>query len=276
MTPLNPIDREALRARARSARPFPNVRIDDFLEESFAEEVNAAFPSFEGATRVGRIFRSVNERGKVQVTDARTFAEPLARLNRALAAPEFLDLLSYAFDIPDLVGDAELVGGGIHQTGPRGHLDVHVDFNFIKGRGLYRRLNILVYFNKDWQPEWGGDVELWDSEVRNCVHSFGPVFNRCVIFETSAVSFHGVTAVRCPEGRVRQSFAAYYYTAEAPPHWSDQEQDTVFRARPDERFKGAVLMPMERARWRLREALRGARTLVKRGIPAGTRPRRQG
>lgn len=276
MTILHPIDREELRNQVWMAKPFPNVCIDNFLDKAFAEDVHEAFPSFEEAARVGRTFQAVNERGKVQVTDARTFASPLARLNEALAAPEFLDVLSYAFGIPNLVADAELVGGGIHQTGPRGHLDVHVDFNFIKGRGLYRRLNILVYFNKDWQPEWGGNVELWDRDVKTCVHSFEPIFNRCVIFETSDVSFHGVTAVRCPEGRARRSFAAYYYTTEAPAHWSGKEQDTVFRARPDELFKGAVLMPLERARWRLREASQGVKTFIKRRIPAGTREGRKG
>ena len=120
------------------------------------------------------------------------------------------------FDIPNLLADPELVGGGMHQTGPRGHLDVHIDFNFIPERSLHRRLNILVYFNKDWKREWGGEIELWDEHVKTCVHSFSPLFNRCVVFETNEVSYHGVTAVKCPEDRSRKSFAAYYYTKEAP------------------------------------------------------------
>ena len=100
-----------------------------------------------------------------------TFSEPVAELNRALAAPEFLDLLSYVFEIPRLLADEQLVGGGIHQTGPRGHLDVHIDFNYIRERELHRRLNILIYFNKDWAPQWGGNIELWDKEVKVRHHS---------------------------------------------------------------------------------------------------------
>ena len=38
--------------------------------------------------------------------------------------------------IPNLLADDQLVGGGIHETGPRGHLDVHVDFNYIAERDL--------------------------------------------------------------------------------------------------------------------------------------------
>ena len=244
---INPIDRDELRERVRSAAPFPFFAIDNFLDESFAERVLAAFPTFKEAEKVGVIFHTVNQMSKVQMTDASKFAEPVAELNRQLAAPEFLDLLSHVFDIPKLLPDDELEGGGIHQTGPRGILDVHIDFNYIRDRELHRRLNILIYFNKNWDPSWGGNIELWDKEVKTCHHSFVPIFNRCVVFETSEISYHGVTAVKCPEGRSRKSFAAYYYTKEAPAHWTGESHSTIFKARPNELIKGKVLMPLETA-----------------------------
>jgi Rps23 Pro-64 3,4-dihydroxylase Tpa1-like proline 4-hydroxylase len=251
---FNPLDRDDLRRRIRQSEPVPNICIDNFLEESFAERVLGSFPSFDESLKVGKQFKAVNEMNKVQVTDSQTFAEPVAQLNRALASPEFLDLLSYAFDIPDLLADDELVGGGIHQTGPRGHLDVHVDFNYIPERQLHRRLNILIYFNKDWQDAWGGRIELWDKDVKVCRHSFSPIFNRCVIFETNEISFHGVTAVHCPPGVSRKSFAAYFYTTQAPAHWTGEAHSTIFRARPDEIVKGTLLMPAEKtARWVLQK-----------------------
>ena len=120
MTHINPIDADALRERVRASEPVPNFMIDNFLEESFAREVLAAFPDFREAAKIGVSFNAVNEAGKIQITDARTFAEPIAELNRALASPEFLGLLSHAFEIPNLLPDDALIGGGIHQTGPRG------------------------------------------------------------------------------------------------------------------------------------------------------------
>lgn len=263
MTHIQPIDREALRAKVRAATPVPNFCIDNFLDPAFAESVLAAYPSYEDALKVGKSFSAVNEKGKVQMTDSKAFAEPVAELNRALASPEFLDTLSYVFDIPKLVPDEELTGGGIHQTGPRGHLDVHVDFNYIGERELHRRLNILVYFNKDWRPEWGGNIELWDADVKKCHQSFSPLFNRCVVFETNEISFHGVTAVKCPEGRSRKSFAAYYYTKEAPAHWTGEAHSTIFRARPDEVLKGSVMMPLENARRKLDGVLSGLKRKIK-------------
>jgi hypothetical protein len=263
ITHINPIDREALRDRVRTAQPVRNFSIDNFLEESFAREVCASYPSYEEAVKVGRVFTAVNEKKKVQLTDSSSFAEPIAELNRTLASPEFLDLLADVFGMPNILADEALVGGGIHQTGPRGHLDVHVDFNYIEERKLHRRLNILIYFNEGWQPDWGGNIELWDEEVKVCHHSFSPVFNRCVVFETSEISYHGVTAVRCPEDRTRRSFAAYYYTREAPPNWDGQAHSTSFKARPDEVLKGNVLMPLERASRRLRGVVSDLKRKIK-------------
>ena len=236
---INPIDRDALRDRIRRAKPFPHFCIDNFLDEAFAERVLQAFPTFEEAARMGMMFSAVNEKKKIQVTDSSKFAEPIAELNRALMAPDTLEMLSYVFDLPNLLADEELVGGGIHQTGPRGHLDVHIDFNYIETRGLHRRLNILIYFNKDWDPEWGGNIELWDKDVKVCHHSFLPVFNRCVVFETSEISYHGVSAVRCPEDRSRKSFAAYYYTKEAPPTGTARCTRRTSRPAPTSSSRGA-------------------------------------
>jgi hypothetical protein len=44
---------------------------------------------------------------------------------------------------------------------------------------------------------------------------------------------------------MRRSFAAYYYTREPPPGWDGVKRSTVFRSRPDERWKGQVAMPVE-------------------------------
>jgi Rps23 Pro-64 3,4-dihydroxylase Tpa1-like proline 4-hydroxylase len=260
---IQPIDRDALRACVRAAAPFPHFCIDNFLERAFAERVHDSFPSFQEARELGFTFNAVNEQKKVQITDSSKFAEPVGELNRALASPEFLDLLSYVFEIPGLLADEQLIGGGIHETGPRGHLDVHVDFNYIEERELHRRLNILVYFNKDWLPEWGGNIELWDKEVKICQQSMAPAFNRCVVFETSEISYHGVSAVRCPADRVRKSFAAYYYTREAPAHWAGQAHSTIFKARPNEVIKGSVLMPLERVKRNLRQAVHTLKTKLK-------------
>jgi len=263
---IRPLDREVLRESFRNAKPFPFVLIEDFLDPTFAAEVAASLPSFEKAASEGHQFQRVNESKKVQLTDPAQFSEPVRRLHEALRSPAFLEDLAAISGIPHLLADEQLRGGGVHVTGPTGRLDVHADFNLIRDRGLHRRLNLLLYLNPVWEDAWGGLVELWDREVKVCHQAIAPRLNRCVIFETSDHSFHGVTPVRTPPGVARKSFAAYYYTREAPAGWDGSFHTTVFKARPDEHLRRYVLMPAERLQKNLRRVSRAAWKRV-----AGTR-----
>jgi hypothetical protein len=67
--------------------------------------------------------------------------------------------------------------------------------------------------------------------MKNCVVKLAPVFNRCVIFNTTSESWHGnPDPVNHPDGRPRRSIALYYYTST----WSDTKRDhtTQFKVRP--------------------------------------------
>ena len=239
-------DRDQLREQFRSATPFPFVCIEHFLEPKFAAEVTNAYPVFGSAKAQGHMFKAVNEKNKVQITEEAKFPNAVKKLNALISSPEFMADLEYVTGIEGLVYDASLQGGGMHLTGPRGRLDVHVDFNYEENQKLYRRLNILIYLNEGWRDEWGGAVELWDPGVKKCHHALLPLMNRCVIFETSDISYHGVQPVTCPDNVARISFAAYYYTKTPPAGFKGEHHSTIFRARPTERLRGWVLMPLEK------------------------------
>jgi Rps23 Pro-64 3,4-dihydroxylase Tpa1-like proline 4-hydroxylase len=260
---INPLDRDALRKQARTALPFPHVCIDNFLNQSFCEEIHRSFPSFAEAKAVGREFATVNEKKKIQITDPRKFAPPVARLNGLLASREFVELMSDIFDIHNLIEDPALMGGGIHETDTGGRLDVHVDFNFVEEKSWHRRLNVLIYFNKNWKEEYGGYLEFWDKDVKRCYGSFAPIFNRACVFATSDISFHGVTPLSCPPGTVRRSFATYYYTKEAPPGWDGKVHSTIFKARPEEWMRARVLMPAESSVIHAKRQLRSVKDKIK-------------
>jgi hypothetical protein len=261
---IRQLDTDDLRRCFAASEPFPFVKIDDFLEQGFAQDVADSYPRFDEAVGMGRMFEAVNERRKLQITEAGLFPPPVARLHQELSSPAFLAQVSAITGIGDLLADPGLDGGGMHLTESTGWLDVHVDFNLLLPQRWHRRLNILLYLNPAWQSEWGGYLELWDRDVEVCHHSFAPSFNRCVIFETSEISYHGVTPVRCPSGVARKSFAAYYYTEAPPQRWDGRSHSTVFRARPDERVKRYVLMPIERLGRRVGELGRAVKGAVKR------------
>jgi Rps23 Pro-64 3,4-dihydroxylase Tpa1-like proline 4-hydroxylase len=261
---IAPLDRDRLKAEFNAAQPFRWFTIYPFLNAGFAREVAGAYPTFETSRELGFEFARLNEQKKVQITDSTKFPPAVKKLAEQLAAPQFLADLEYITGIPQLLADPKLEGGGMHLTGPGGRLDVHVDFNFLPDRKLHRRLNILVYLNEYWDAAWGGAVELWDKQVERCHHALAPDLNRCVVFETSNDSFHGVQPVHCPPDRARISFAAYYYTEQAPPHWLGKPYDTIFRARPDEQLRGRVWMPLERVQRRLEAGVERATHRVKR------------
>lgn len=123
------------------------------------------------------------------------------------------------FGIDGLV--METIGGGYHYIEPGGYLNIHSDFSVSPHTRRYRRLNLLIYLNDDWDDD-GGHLELWDND--GCVTSIAPEFNRTVIFETSATSWHGHPK---PASRPRKSVAAYFFTVEPPPDFSG-DQSTVW------------------------------------------------
>jgi hypothetical protein len=253
-----------------SAPLFPHIAIDSFIDSDTCRAIAAEYPTFENAKALGFSFNAVNERKKIQITDQTKFPPAVKALSDFLASPAFLADLSALTGIPNLLADPALFGGGMHMTGPHGRLDVHVDFN--RGEGeLYRRLNLLLYLNPEWDESWGGQIELWDPDVKHCGLRMPPVLGRCLIFETSQISFHGVAPLTCPPDRVRRSFAAYYYTKEAPAHGDTAMHGTLFRARPDERFRRYVLMPAERV---TRGAFDGTRRLFSRARMFAGRVRR--
>lgn len=261
-----PLDVDALKQQFRAGEPFPFFAVDDFLEPAFATELASAYPSYEEARASGLEFSKLNERLKIQITDYQKFPDLVKRLADALASDDWLKTLEDITGIERLLADETLAGAGMHLTGSGGRLDVHVDFNYLEDRALHRRLNILIYLNPEWRSGWGGDIELWNADVSRRFQAFAPKFNRCVVFETSEISFHGVSPVTAPEGVVRKSFAGYYYTREAPPHWDGTAHSTVFRARPGERFRRNVLMPLERARGKAHDLMFGFKRKVKNAL----------
>jgi Rps23 Pro-64 3,4-dihydroxylase Tpa1-like proline 4-hydroxylase len=144
----------------------------------------------------------------------------------------FIRILENITGIKGLIPDPYFVGAGLHEIKQGGHLSIHADFNHHKPLNLERRINILVYLNKGWRDEYGGQLELWDTSMRECIRSIVPLFGRCVIFNTTEESNHGNPhPINHPEGVSRKSIALYYYTSTWVPR--EREHTTQFRVRPD-------------------------------------------
>jgi len=144
--------------------------------------------------------------------------KPLDRVIMELNSGPFLSWLSELTEIPQLLPDPYLGGGGLHSTGPGGILVPHTDFHTTEVDHYYRRINLLLYLNDGWTESHGGALELWDKEKDRVVREIWPEFGRCVIFQTDADSMHGST--KPVVGRDRHSIAMYYYTVSRPERFS--------------------------------------------------------
>ena len=119
-------------------------------------------------------------------------------------------------------------------------MKIHVDFCRHPETNLDRRLNLLLYLNKDWREEYGGHLELFDTDVESCQKKILPLFNRMVIFNTTDYTYHGhPDPLTCPQGLCRNSLALYYFSNGRPLSElrNDLEsQSTLYRARRGESF----------------------------------------
>ncbi|MBI2587811.1 2OG-Fe(II) oxygenase [Candidatus Azambacteria bacterium] len=237
MTPFffNPTALSHLARRHREAyqqaKPFPHVVFDDFLPRPVVETVLLAFP---GPSEVAwHTTDNVHEK-KLSNEDETKIPPVIRQVLHAFNSQVFVNFLEELTGISGLISDPHFRGGGLHQIASGGKLGIHVDFNRYKRLNLERRLNVLLYLNKDWKEEYGGHLELWNQTMTTREKKILPIFNRCVIFTTSEISYHGhPTPLRCPPEMSRKSLALYYYTADAPSP-DARIHSTIFQARPGE------------------------------------------
>jgi len=201
---------EELRRSFARAAPFPHVVLDGFLRAE-ADEVLPSFPdqSWSGWHR----YKDEYQRGKMVCRDIELIPEPFTSMIHELSSPSFLSFLEQVTGIKALIPDPFLDGGGLHCSGAGGILAPHTDFHIYPRLNLYRRLNVLVYLNPDWEVDWGGCLELYASpEDATPAATVVPRWGRCVIFRTDDRSVHGFSQPIAAD-RWRRSLALYYYTS---------------------------------------------------------------
>jgi hypothetical protein len=220
--------------RFATARPYRHVVIDDFLVPAVAEALLREFPPFD-------VKFALNEAGeignKAVVEKIRGIGPAYAALDDLIQSRAFLDLVGRITGIDELQYDPWYFGGGTHENREGQDLDPHIDFNRHPVERSHRRLNLIVYLNPEWHDAWGGSLEIHrdprapDNEVQLVT----PLFNRCVIFETNEISWHGFSRITLPPGREhlsRRSIALYFYTRERPAEEVADSHSTVYVDRP--------------------------------------------
>ena len=214
MLPLDRLTRERdkLRAFYEAAKPYPHIIMDGFFDPSVLDRAVAEFPTpdqrdwsrFDTDSEIKETSRGIaNLSPFVQMLLLQLCSEP------------FLQQIRYITGINDLIWDPMYFGAGLHESPRGGWLNVHADWTGHAHLPLKRRLNLILYLNRDWEEDWGGALELCDPETGEAGASVSPIFNRAVLFPTTDKTLHGFPRpLTCPANRTRKSISIFYWSAD--------------------------------------------------------------
>jgi len=223
--------------------PCPHILLKDFLDPQAALAMAQQFPS--PATDAWTQYKHANE-NKLGMPKRELFPPVIGAVVDELNSPEFVAWVSQLTGIPDLLADPMLEGGGLHQSGRGGYLNVHTDFSIHHFHThWHRRVNLILYLNPGWKKEWGGSLELWEKGMSRCAAKYQPLLNHALIFTTDERSLHGFPdPLTCPERESRKSIALYYYTVD---HGTKPAvRSTDYFARPQDSWRKSAMIWLDK------------------------------
>lgn len=207
--------------------PFPHVVIPNAVSEGVLDKISEEVDALNPGTQKN-FYGSVE---KFTESSVDVLPKNTQRLLVFLNSSKFLKTLSQITNIDQLIPDPNYEGGGVHKTYKNGFLKVHTDFNWNVKLKAYRRINAILYLNKNWKEEYGGECEFWSYDRETEVKKVQPTFNSLVIFGTNDFTFHGHPyPLTPPDGRSRNSLAVYYYTKDKDPdNHKRKSSETVYK-----------------------------------------------
>jgi len=224
-----------LQKQYRSHPDYSLLTLDNFIPQDLvtlmAKELdNIPLEDCKHFTRAGSCMYEFNNVDRTPVQDA---------IVHALHSSTFIKWLQEVTDTVDLIPDPHLIGAGYMKSFAGDSLKVHTDFNWNDQLRLHRMLSVVIYLNEEWEDEWGGQLQFYDTK-RDKVHTKVPVGpGNCVIWNYNNFAFHGYPEpMNCPEGVSRKGIRFFYYVSNAkhddkhPPHrslyWYDDKTGTPY------------------------------------------------
>ena len=200
---------EVLQTQFTNALPFEHIIIPNFLNKEIVEKLFNDFPEDIENGNWHKYFNPIEI--KYANDNMEMIPDSLKNIFYLLSTKEICGKFSELSGIPDLEYDPYLHGAGLHILPRNGRLHIHLDYEKHPYLNKERRLNLILYLSKDWNPEWNGETQLWDKDMQHCVVKSPVVFNTAVIFKTNDISWHGLPEkIICPEGVFRKSLAYYF------------------------------------------------------------------
>ena len=244
-------NKERLRTEYLLAKPFPHLVIDNFCDVAKLEAMYAKIPELNNKSR-DYIFAN----NKFEKSNYRELGSEFDELYVDLSSERMNEFLSFMAN-EDVFVDPANHGGGLHQGKKNSFLDMHLDFNYHPlHKGWYRNMNLLLYLNKNWKPEYKGHLKLVDLRS-GAEREIEVPFNRMIIQQTRAFTLHGYEMTNFPERTYRTSIATYAYTKHQYPIEKARTTDWIVKdAKPLKKAIASIYGPAVK----IKNKLFGSRT----------------
>ena len=188
--------------------PFPNIKIDNFLDQEFALKIQQEILNIDKNKwdRYQNPFEN-----KWTLRDKFNMPSNLTRLFKIFTEKQFIDELSDIIGIK-LENDNTRNWWGVHKYDHGDFLDIHVDAGLHPVSKQKKQFTLGIYLSKDWQEKNKGHLELWkgdncineQAKLQTCEVKILPKFNTLVGFVCNDYAWHGnPDPVVCKNGEQR-------------------------------------------------------------------------
>ena len=139
---------------------------------------------------------NILEQGMRGISKLELMPDIIAEVAKHFHSQEFTNKIGHILEIEDLIPDKAMRWSGMRTMLPDSFQLIHSDARFSPESSLRKELTVLFYtqplFNEEIHT---GDLEIWDDNMKKCIHKISPIYNRAIIFLNSDTSYHGVPLV---------------------------------------------------------------------------------
>ena len=182
-------------------RPYKVWVIDNFLREDVIRKMSDNWYDSDHvewhkghATINGK--ENILEKGMRGISRLDKMPKQISEIATQLHTREFTDKIGKLIGIDGLVPDKDMRWSGMRTMLPGSFQLIHSDARLSPETGLRKELTILVYVQPSYREGIDtGHLEIWDDDMKHCMHKIAPKYNSAIVFLNSDTSYHGVPNV---------------------------------------------------------------------------------
>jgi Rps23 Pro-64 3,4-dihydroxylase Tpa1-like proline 4-hydroxylase len=209
---------------------FPKSKIliiDNFLKEKYLRSITNEIDYLLKNSNDRKPYFKKYKSKKIEFLNHKNFLKNQKKFIKILKSEKFKKFIQKKLEIEKkIIPDSSNMFSGFNVVEKGGFLRPHADFNFNNKLKLYRSINLLIYFNKNWKKKYGGNLIMYNYSNMKKKYEFIAKENRAVIFLTNKFTPHGYKKITTEMKRFSLNY--YYYTKENYSY-TEAKHKTIWR-----------------------------------------------